>query len=146
MRFGYKQVVWVVLLLFVLQANVGLPSSNNELVIIANPAIRTEEISADDLRSVYLGTKTSLEDGTRLKPVLEKGGPAHAAFLKEYLGKSDVALQTYYRSLLFSGKWSMPIMLRSDSEMVAYVARTPDAIGYAQSNALVQGVKILHIR
>ena len=146
MRFAYKQVVWVVLLLFVLQANVGLPSPNNELVIIANLAIRTEEISADDLRSVYLGTKTSLEDGTRLKPVLEKGGPAHAAFLKEYLGKSDVALQTYYRSLLFSGKSSMPIMLRSDSEMVAYVARTPDAIGYAQSNALVQGVKILHIR
>ena len=141
-----NQVARLALLLVMLGAARARPKSVGELVIIANSAVRAEVISAEDLRSVYLGTKTALEDGTRLKPVLEKPGPAHTVFLKEYMGKSDIALQTYYRSLLFSGKWSMPVTLRSDSEMVAYVAKTPDAIGYAQLNSVIQGVKILRIK
>jgi len=38
------------------------------------------------------------------EPVLEKGGAAHEAFVKEYLGKTDTALQTYYRGLVFMGR------------------------------------------
>ena len=56
-------------------------------------------------------------------PVLEKSGPAHEAFLKQYVGKSDSALETYYRSLVFTGKASMPKVVTSDAEVEAYVAK-----------------------
>ena len=116
------------------------------VVIIANPAVKTSEISADDLRAVYLGMKTSLGDGSHLKPVLEKAGPVHDAFLKEYLRKTDFALQTYYRSLVFSGAGSMPTTLPSDADVVAYVKKNREAIGYVAAGSVADGVKSLRVR
>ena len=109
-----------------------------DLKVIANASVSASSISADDLKSVFLEEKTSLSDGSHVDPVLLKGGPAHEAFVKQYLGKSDDALQTYYRSLVFSGKGSMPKMLGSDTEVLAYVAKTKGAIGYVSAGAIAE--------
>jgi TonB family protein len=113
--------------------------------IIANPSVRTESISASEIKSVFLEERNSLRDGTHVEPVLSKGGPTHAAFLRDYLGQNDDALQNYYRTLVFTGKGSMPKALHSDDEVVAYVARTRGAIGYVSSTAPVDGVKTLAV-
>jgi ABC-type phosphate transport system substrate-binding protein len=117
-----------------------------DLKVIANPSVGASSVSADELKSVFLETKTSLSDGSHVEPVLEKGGPLHEAFVKEYLGKTDSALQTYYRSLVFTGKASMPKMLGSDTEIVAYVAKTKGAIGYVGAGASTAGVKTLEVK
>src|ERR1022692_427112 len=101
--------------------------------VIANPSVKMETISASEIKSVFLEERNSLHDGTHVEPVLSKSGPAHAAFLKEYLGQNDDSLQEYYRTLVFTGKGSMPKALRSDEEVAAYVARTRGAIGYVSS-------------
>jgi ABC-type phosphate transport system substrate-binding protein len=117
-----------------------------DVVVIANPAVSATSISAEELKGVFLLTKSSLSDGSRAEPVLEKGGPAHEAFLSQYLAKTDSALQTYYRSLVFTGKGSMPKILPSDAEVVAYVAKTKGAIGYVSAGASVAGVKALPVK
>lgn len=114
--------------------------------VIANTSVKSDSISADDLKSVFLQEKSSLGDGTHVEPVLEKGGAAHEAFLKQYLDKNDSALQTYYRSLVFTGKGSMPKAVGSDAEAVAYVAKTKGAIGYVGSGASAEGVKTLEVK
>lgn len=43
--------------------------------VIANPGIKSSEISANDLKEVFLATKTSLGDGTHVEPVWEKAAP-----------------------------------------------------------------------
>lgn len=113
--------------------------------IIANPSVKAEAISASEIKSVFLEERNSLRDGTRVEPVLSQGGPAHATFLKDYLGQNNDALQNYYRTLVFTGKGSMPKTLRSDEEVVAYVAKTRGAIGYVSSTAPVDGVKTLAV-
>jgi hypothetical protein len=117
-----------------------------DVKIIANESVGATSISADELKGVFLATKTSLSDGSHVTPVLEKGGPVHEAFLKEYLGKSDSALETYYRSLVFTGKASMPKTLTSDAEVVAYVTKTKGAVGYVAPDAATEGVKVLETK
>jgi ABC-type phosphate transport system substrate-binding protein len=117
-----------------------------DIKIIANASVQVTAISMDELRAVFLATKTSLQDGTHVEPVLAKGGPVHDTFLKEYLGKTDAALQTYYRSLVFTGKGSMPKVFPSDAEVVAYVAKTKGAVAYVGSGAATAGVKTLEVR
>jgi len=112
--------------------------------VIANSSVKADAISAADLRRVFLEERIALADGSHVEPVLEKGGPVHVAFL-EYLGISEDDLQTYYRTLVFTGKGSMPKELGSDAEVVAYVARTRGTIGYVSSAASVEGVKTLAI-
>lgn len=114
--------------------------------VIANNSVKTSDISSDELKGVFLATKSSLSDGSHVEPVLQKTGPAHEAFLKEYVGKTDAALGTYYRSLVFTGKASMPKTLGSDSEVVDYVAKTKGAVGYVSAGAAVSGVKSLEVK
>ena len=114
--------------------------------VIANPSVKASSVSADELKSVFLQEKTSLNDGSHVEPVLEKGGSVHEAFLKEYLDKSDDALQRYYRSLVFTGKGSMPKTVASDAEVIAYVAKTKGAIGYVSAGASADGVKTLDVK
>jgi hypothetical protein len=117
-----------------------------DIKLIANPSVGAASVSADELKGVFLATKSSLKDGSHVEPVLEKDGPVHEAFVKAYLGKTDAALQTYYRSLVFTGKASMPKTLGSDAEVSAYVARTKGAIGYVSGEANTPGVKTLEVK
>ena len=112
--------------------------------VIANWSVKTDAISAADLKRLFLEERIALADGSHVEPVLEKNGPVHVAFLK-YLGISEDDLQTYYRTLVFTGKGSMPKELGSDAEVIAYVARTRGAIGYVSSTASAEGVKTLTV-
>jgi len=129
----------------VLLLSLAVAAYAGEVKIIVNSSVNVESISATELKGIFLATSTSL-DGSHVVPVLEKGGPAHEAFLKEYIGKTDAALQTYYRSLVFTGKASMPKMLAADEEVVAYVAKTKGAIGYVGAATNAEGVKTLEVK
>jgi len=123
----------------------SLNVSAADFKLIANSSVGASTISGDELKSVFLITKTSLGDGSHVEPVLLKSGATHEAFVKQYLGKSDSALQTYYRGLVFTGKGSMPKELSTDAEVVAYVAKTKGAIGYVSSGTAAGGVKTIEV-
>lgn len=110
--------------------------------IIANPSVKIDTITTGELKRVFLEENISIE-GSRVEPVLGKSGPAREAFLRDYLGTSQEGLQAYYRTLVFTGRGSMPKTLGSDAEVVAYVGRTPGAIGYVSDSANTEGVKTL---
>lgn len=111
--------------------------------VIANSSVKADSISADELRSVFLEENNSLGDGTHVEPVLKKGGRVHEAFLQEYLGRTDDDLRTYYRTLVFTGRGSMPKELGSDAEVVAYIATTRGTIGYVSAETSTEGVRTL---
>ena len=123
----------------------SLSVSAADFKLIANSSVGASTISGDEVKSVFLITKTSLGDGSHVEPVLLKSGATHEAFVKQYLGKSDSALQTYYRGLVFTGKGSMPKELSTDAEVVAYVAKTKGAIGYVSSGTAAGGVKTIEV-
>ena len=117
-----------------------------DIKVIANSSVGASSVSADELKGVFLATKSSLSDGSHVEPVLLKSGAVHEAFLKDYVGKTDSALETYYRSLVFTGKGSMPKELGTESEVVDYIAKTKGAIGYVSSGASTPGVKTIEIK
>ena len=84
---------------------------------------------------ILLEEKMSLADGRHVEPVLKKAGTVHQSSLQEYIGVSEDDLQTYYGTLLFTGRGSMPKTFESDAEVVAYLARTRGGIGYVSHPA-----------
>lgn len=124
----------------------ALTVSGEDIALIGNQDIAIDEIDTADLRAVFLGSKTSLLN-RHVHPVLNSGGGALAEFSSRRLGKSAAALKTYYRSLVFTGKWSTPLSFSSDEQTVEYVARTSGAIGFVRSGAALRpGVKLLRVR
>ena len=116
-----------------------------DIKLIANSSVKANTISAGEFKRVFLEESNSLADGTHVEPVLEKDGAVHEAFLREYIGKTNDDLQTYYRALVFTGRGSMPKKLASDAEVVAYVAKTRGAIGYVSAQTSTPGLKTLTI-
>jgi len=131
---------------FLIPAFCSLNAWGADLKIIANSSVGASSLSGDDLKGVFLCTKSSLSDGSRVEPVLLKSGAVHEAFLKEYVGKTEDALNTYYRSLVFTGKGSMPKAFAVDAEVVAYVEKTKGAIGYVSASASTGSAKTLDVK
>jgi len=116
-----------------------------DVKVIANNSVTANSIAAGDLKDVFLLDKDSI-GGSHVEPVLQNAGATHEAFLREYLGKPNSVLQAFYRSLVFTGKASMPKVTAADAEAVAYVAKTKGAIGYVSAAASTEGVKTLQVK
>ena len=121
-------------------------ASAQEVVVIVNTGVKATAASSDDIRSVFTGDKSSLGDGSHVTPVTLKSGAAHEMFLKNYVGKSDAAYRTVWRSLVFTGQGAMPKSFDSESAVVEYVASTPGAIGYVSKGTEHDKVKTLAIK
>jgi ABC-type phosphate transport system substrate-binding protein len=122
------------------------PTPASAVKVIAHASVQVSQVSSDELRRVFLETKTSLADGSHVEPVLSKSRDVHDAFVKLYTGKTVAGLDNYYRSLVFTGKGAMPKTLQSDAEVLAYVKKTKGAIGYVSDGASTEGVKILDVK
>jgi ABC-type phosphate transport system substrate-binding protein len=117
-----------------------------QVIVIANPSVKSSDISKNDLRDVFIGATSSLKDRSLVTPILLKAGPATNEFLAAYVGKSDSAFRASWRSMVFSGQASMPKSLDSEAAVVEFVAHNPGAIGYISKAAPHNGVKVLAIR
>jgi hypothetical protein len=122
----------------------ALPAADFQ--VIASKDVAADEISAADLSRIYLLSKTSLPGTGHIAPVLQKGGPATQAFLKECVGKSEAELQDAYKELVFTGKANEPKVLASDAAVIAYVSMSRGVIAYVSASAIPMGVKKLAVK
>jgi ABC-type phosphate transport system substrate-binding protein len=116
-----------------------------DVQIIANASVAASELSANDVKEIFLGAKGAVA-GSDVVPVLANDGAAHEAFLKTYIGKSDQGLRNHFKSLVFTGKGSMPKSFANDAEIIRYVAATKGAIGYISGSADPGAAKKITVR
>jgi TonB family protein len=135
----------LILLVAIVLVLASLRAFAGEVKIVTNSNVTAETISAAEVKNIFLQEKRVLGDGTHVEPVLQKDGPTHQAFLREYLDRTAEDLRTYYRVLVFTGRGSVPKELSNDAEVVAYVAGRRGAIGYVSAEASTEGVKTLVI-
>ena len=140
------KIIQILLVSTILGSAAVATASASALKLIANESVTASSVSADEVKDAFLENAPNLGSGGHVVLVLEKGGPAHEEFLKEYLKKTDVALLTYYRSLVFTGKGTMPKMLNTDDEVVAFVAKTKGAVGYVSAETPAPGTKTIHVK
>jgi ABC-type phosphate transport system substrate-binding protein len=132
-------------LLFVIMLAVGAPSAPADVQVIANPSVGVSELTPDEVRDIFLGSKTAI-GGATVAPVFGESGAAHESFLRNYLGKSDAALRNYYKTLVFTGKGTLPKAFGSEAEVLRYVTATKGAIGYVSASADTGGAKKLQVK
>jgi len=134
------------MLLFMALVAVFAPGAQGQVIVIANNSVKAADVSKSDLKDVFTGGASSLKDGSHVTPVLLKSGAANDEFLSAYVGKSDTAFKASWRSLVFSGKATMPKSFDSDAAVVEYVSHTAGAIGYISKGTPHDGVKTLAVR
>lgn len=115
------------------------------VVIIANPGVAGDSVSGSELQKIFLGKTTSWPDGTAAKPAVVKNGPVTEEFIKTFVRKSPSQFKTFWKKAMFSGTGTPPAELKTEADMVAFVAGTPGAVGYVSEGVDTAGTKVLGV-
>lgn len=104
-----------------------------ELTIIGHMESVPGELNMRELRSILRGEKQKWNDGVSIKIALMKTStPIGDITCKKIYGMTGNELNKYFLALVFQGKGKAPVFFNTISEMEAYVAQTPGAIGVSQ--------------
>ena len=99
-------------------------------VVVANASIPGGQLSKDEVKDVFLGIKSTIGGEVVVLATL-KQGDAHEGFLKDVVGKTPSQYLNYWKRQVFTGKGKMPQAFDSEKELLAFVAATKGAVGYA---------------
>lgn len=115
------------------------PTAAGTIVVVANPGLPVETLSADDLRAIYLGKQTFVAR-MKVNPVKYAGRDAVSeSFLRAVVGMSPNQFEAYWVKEVFRSGRLPPRQAVNAGEMVRVVSADPGAIGYVPAEAL-QGV------
>jgi len=108
-----------------------------EVSVIVNPGA-TKAPSQSEVANIFLGKDKSMK-GVDLKVWT----PTKESFYSAVTNKSESQLKSYWSGLIFTGKGQPMASVADDAAVVAKVATEADAIGYVDSAAVNDSVKVL---
>lgn len=112
-----------------------------DLVVIVNPASGVTDMSAREIRKLFLGKSRQLPNGSRA--TLARFAPAGSAFNVRALSRSDAQVTAAWSRLKFSGRVSPPRSFDSAAELASFVESTPNAIAYLPADAAPENARIV---
>ena len=131
---------------FVMLASMAGAAWAGDVVVVANKGIGEDHLSKKEIKSIFLGKKKSLGGITiQLAVLTGNAKTVHGRFLETYLKKSPSKFNNYYKKRVFTGKGKEPKSFASEAGLLAFVARTKGAIGYASANVVTDRVKTIEI-
>jgi ABC-type phosphate transport system substrate-binding protein len=115
--------------------------------MVANAATPSGVISRKSVQAIFRGESARWTDGTPLRPVDQSvRSDVRAAFTRDVLKDSLQGIQANWMRRIAEGRGMPPPVKPSDSEVLAFVAGNPGALGYVSaSTALPSGVKAVAI-
>jgi len=141
---GIAFAVAACLLLLPLSAAAEPPSAYTVVVNSANP---TASITAERLAAIFLKDVPNWADGTAAMPVDQSAvATARESFSQDVFGQSSIVIQSYWVHEMRAGRKSPPTVVKSDDEVLAFVAENAGAVGYVAAGTRLRGkVKVLKV-
>lgn len=114
--------------------------------VVANEKTAPANLSADDVKAIFLGAKTAWDGGGKVIVGVLSEGPTQEKFLSDQVGKPPAAFATHWKRLVFTGKASMPKQFAKDEDLLEFVAKTDGAIGFVADGKTAPGVKVIEVK
>lgn len=114
--------------------------------IIANADLGVSRLSLSSARAIFGMRQARWPNGAQIRVfVLPDAHPVHAALCKERLNIYPYQLRQSWDRLVYSGMAQAPQEVATEAELVAKVAATPGAIGYASKYKSNSSIKVLYV-
>ena len=133
----------------IVMAVIGTAQATDSFVVVVNASVAGTTVHRADLAAVFLKKAVRWGDGSPANPVdLSGTSPVRKGFSETVLHMPVMAVVQYWGRQLASMAASVrpPTVKGSESEVLAYVAKTSGAVGYvASGTVLPPGVKAVTI-
>ena len=125
----------ILVVLFVAGFGAFTATNAGGVVLIASDEVSDDSLSKSEVKDMFLGKKNKWNSDQVVVLSVLRGGNVHEEFCQEYTGKTASQFDAYWKSLVFTGRASMPRSFKSEEDLVKYVSITKGAIGYVGSSA-----------
>jgi ABC-type phosphate transport system substrate-binding protein len=128
-------------ILALILALMPLAHAGDPIVVIVNRANPVDNLSAGELKKLFLSDRSRWDTGKAVAPVmLGPGAAERTSFLKIVCGMSDGDLGKYFLQAAFTGKSATPPKeVGSAGAVKSFVASSPGAIGFVKASDLPAG-------
>ena len=118
----------------------------SDIVIVANENVPASSLAMDDIKQIFLGRKTTWDNGAKIIFVVQDGTDAGESFLKTYIRKNAYQYDIYWRKQVFTGRGKPPKSFSSDQELVQFVSQTPNAVGFVSTGTDIGKAKTIPVQ
>lgn len=123
-----------IFLVFCLSLTAVLPARAANFVVVINKRAPNVKFSSNELNEIFLGNKLYWPDGARIHPVrLENGASSSQSFMNDQLHISMAQYLSHWRRRFFAGRATPPRIFTTNTELLDFVSKNPNAIGIADS-------------
>ena len=116
----------------------------DDAVLIANPGVVLDSLSAAELKNIYTDRTKYWDDGQAIIIVVLPDKTDVA--LQQASGMDGSQFKTFWQRLAFSGRGSEPERAGDAAALVAFVAATKGAIALVPVATVLTGVKQIEIK
>lgn len=117
-----------------------------EVLLVVNKANPASSVSEQDAQNIFLGKKTTWNDGRKIVILNQSNARVTESFAKSITNKTAQQYATYWKKALFTGTGTPPKTVEDDAAVKNYIASNKDAVGYISASALDGSVKKLDVR
>ncbi len=103
------------------------------VTVVCNESVTADKLTKDNIQEMFMGRKTRWNDGQKIVLSTLKEGPAHEAFLNEYVESTPQQFLTHWKKQVYTGRGKMPMSFNTTQELIDFVKKNPGAIGYVPS-------------
>lgn len=118
-------------------------SVSAEIAVIVNKS-NDSKLDKNTIERIFMGKMKKFPNGQVALPMnASKGMNSRSDFNKAVIGRSNSQVNAYWSKLVFTGKGSMPKELSSDTEIISTISANQGAIGYIDSAAVTDDVRVI---
>ena len=119
--------------------------SQAEVVVIVHPSNNSVSIDKSYIKNIFMGKVKVFPNGEKAIPIELDMSDSRNDFLRNYLGKSEGELQSYWSRMLFTGKAQPPKVVDNEQEVRKLVANNPNLIGFIDSANVDESVRVVKV-
>jgi ABC-type phosphate transport system substrate-binding protein len=122
------------------------PARAAEILVIAHSSVPVERLEREAVAEIYLGTRTKWDDGAKIRVVMLKEGTTHETFVRDIVKTTPAKLRDVWKKVVFTGTGTPPKIVKTEADLVTFVAETRGAIGYIGAATPHEEVNVISLQ
>ena len=130
-------------LVFTLLLLLASTGARGEFAVVVADDSPIDSLEEMEVASIFLAKTNRFPNGDRAMPIELKDNPVRSDFYREVSGKTPSQLNSYWATLVFTGKGKPPRGYRDKQEFVQQLEHLPGAISYLPADQVQPGMKVV---
>ena len=144
MKKSYRSFIfYIVLVILVSSVSTVTGDEETSFVVIVNSDNPVSSLTRSQVSKIFLKKVIQWDSGGKI--ALIEQGEVKEDFSEKIHNKDKAAIDNYWTQMIFSGRRVPPNQVNTDIEVIEFIEKNRNAIGYVSKNAALENVKILKV-